>query len=341
MHFNKPSLLWLLLILIPLIFLGIYALVLFARFEVSPYFRSQIFRYSSLPNWKRRSVANFLYLFSFALAVLALSEPFITVQVKDSQYSNVRLIFVVDVSRSMVYAEDVEPNRLAAAKKYIKDIYNSLDGTYESSILPFAGDVNPYFCPLTTSRVSFLGMLEELDWRSAPTLGTDLTVAMQAVVNIYVKKEHIDKTGLNIIVLISDGGKEEAMATNRQKLLQVVRELSLKNFRIYTIGVGGTTAAPLVIRDDKGNFVRYLLEENKVATSQLDEEILQQVATLGHGEYYNLNSADPSFQVFRKIVLENRKVEGQRLKFEKIALQQYLFAGIVCILIFCLLLNKV
>jgi len=242
----------------------------------------------------------------------------------------------------MVYAEDVPPNRLEATRKQIREFYNSLDGVYECSILPFAGDVNPYFCPFTTTKLSFLGMLDELDWRSAPTLGTDLTKAMNAIKDIYIKKDKIDKSGLNIVVLLSDGGKEEALATNRIQLLQTTRELTSKNFKIYTVGVGSDKAAPLVVRDSKGGFVRYLTDaNNQISTSQLDEEILKQIAENGNGKYYNLNSSTALAYDLQKVIKENRKLVSERMKLEKFDLQSYLFAVTVCLLVVCLLLNKV
>jgi Ca-activated chloride channel family protein len=242
----------------------------------------------------------------------------------------------------MVYAEDVEPNRLGATRKQIKDFYNTLDGVYECSILPFAGDVNPYFCPFTITRLSFIGMLDELDWRSAPTLGTDLTKAMEAIQDVYIKKDKIDKSGLNIVILLSDGGKEEALGTNRPKLLQITRELSSKNFKIYTVGVGSDKAAPLVVRDSKGGFVRYITDRNnQIATSQLDEEILQQIAENGRGAYYSLNSSTALAYDLEKVIKENRKLISEKTKLEKFQLQPYLFSVTVSLLMLCLLLNKV
>jgi hypothetical protein len=273
---------------------------------------------------------------------LGLAEPYVMVNAKDKEYKDIRLIFVLDVSRSMVYAEDVHPNRLAAMKKYVKEFYSNLDGVYECSILPFAGDVNPYFCPLTKSKTSFIGMLDELDWRSAPTLGTDLTKAMESVRDVYVKQDKIDKSGFNIIILVSDGGKEESIATNKVQLLKVSRELANKNFKIYTIGVGGKKPCPLVLRDAKGSFTGYVFDNNKrIATSQVDEEILRQLAGIGHGKYYSLNTSTALTSDLKEIVAENQTLVTDRIRLEKLPLQGYLFSVTVVLLFGCLLLNKI
>lgn len=338
MYFERLMGLWLFVLLVPLFVTAVWAISFLKKFDTL----SDFLVYSRLPTWRRRYCVYGMYFLGIACSIFALTNPYIYVTVKDRKYSNIRIIFVVDVSRSMVYAEDVPPNRLEATKSQIRDFYHSLDGVYECSILPFAGDVNPYFCPFTTTKSSFLSMLGELDWRSAPTLGTDLTKAIDAINDIYVKKDKIDKSGLNIVILLSDGGKEEALATDRIKLLKMTRELGSKNFRIYTVGVGSDKATPLIVRDSKGGFVRYLTgTNNQISTSRLDEEILKQIAKNGGGRYYNLNSSMTLAYDLQKVIKENRRLVSEQTKLEKFDLQPYLFSVTVCLLMVCLLLNKV
>jgi Ca-activated chloride channel family protein len=341
MEFERPVAFWLLLVLLPILFTMALAVRSFYKFsKISN--AKEFLAYSRVPTWRRRIFACTLYLLAISSCIVAFAEPYVYYESKDKEYSNIRILFVVDVSRSMVFAEDVPPNRLEATKKQIKEFYNGLDGNYECSILPFAGDVNPYFCPFTTSRKSFLDMLEELDWRSVPTLGTDLTRSMEAIEEIYIKQDHIDKSGLNIVILLSDGGKEEAIATNRVKLMKATRNLAAKNFKVYTVGVGSDKPAPLVIRDTKGGFVRYVTDgKNQIATSQMDEEILQQIAENGNGKYYSLNSSTALAYDLEKVIKENRKLVSEKMKLEKLDLQHYLFSVTVILLMACLVLNKV
>lgn len=340
MQFDNPSYLWLLLVIIPISLLFFNSIRLFRKFERS--MAEEFFAYSSFPSWFRRSICCCAYLTLLTILILGLAEPYVMVDAKDKEYKDIRLIFVLDVSRSMVYAEDVAPNRMEAMKKHVKDFYLKLDGVYECSILPFAGETNPYFCPLTKSRASFVGMMDELDWRSAPTLGTDLTKAMESVRDVYVKQDKIDKSGFNIVILISDGGKEESVATNKIQLLKVSRELASKNFKIYTVGVGGDKPCPLVMRDAKGSFTGYVLDDSKrIATSQLDEEILRQLAEIGHGKYYSLNASAALALDLKEIVTDNQALVTDRIRPEKLPLQGYLFFVTVCLLFGCLLLNKI
>ena len=341
MHFDNPIAFWLFILLLPVLGSLAWAVRSFMKLGRIPDFKDFL-AYSKVPTVYRRVIVYGAYFAAFVLCMLAFTEPYIFVSTKDKEYSNIRIIFVTDVSRSMAYAEDVPPSRLEAMRKQIREFYGSLDGIYECSILPFAGDVNPYFCPFTRTRLSFLTALDELDWRTASAFGTDLTKAMEVINDVYVKKDKIDKSGLNIVILFSDGGREEALGTNRIKLLQITRELSSKNFKIYTVGVGSDKAAPLVVRDSKGVFVRYITNaQGQISTSQLDEEILKQVADNGNGAYYGLNASTELASDLDKVIKENRKLVSEKTKLEKFQLQPYLFAVTVCLLMLCLLLNKV
>lgn len=340
MQYDSPVYLWLLLVIVPIVFLFMNTIRMFKKFNSK--LAQEFLAYSKFPSWTRRGICHVGYVVMLAFLILGLSEPYIMVNGKDKEYKDIRLLFVLDVSRSMVFAEDIKPNRLEAMKKQVKDFYKNLDGLYECAILPFAGDANPYFCPLTKSRSSFIGMIDELDWRSAPVLGTDLTRAMASVRDVYVKQDKIDKSGFNIIILISDGGKEESIATNKIELLKISRELAGKNFKIYTVGVGGEKPCPLVVRDSNGGFKNYIIgEHNQPATSQLDEEILRQLASIGHGKYYSLNASAALASDLKEIVAENQALVSERIRLEKFPLQGYLFSATVCLLFGCLLLNKV
>jgi hypothetical protein len=341
MQFEEPLFLFGLLILLPLAFLFLRAVKLFKSFEsLTTYSKFQV--QSKIPGWHKRYSVYGLYTIAVVVIVCGLAAPYLYLPAKYKQHSNIRLLFVVDVSRSMVYAEDVSPNRLFAVKKQIKDFYLGLDGVYECSILPFAGDPNSYFCPFTTDGKAFLQMLDELNWDSAPSFGTDLTATFASIKDVYIGKDKIDQSGLNIIILFSDGGKEEALATDRPKLIRLANELVAKNFKIYSIGVGGQFPVPLVIRNAKGVFKDHVRDaKGHICYSQLDEEILSQLAVIGSGRYYNLNASTEISTDLNRVLDENKSITTDKIKLQKFQINPYLFligAGIIFI---CLFLNRV
>jgi len=114
MEFDNPSYLWLILIIAPVVLLFLNSVRLFRKFAGA--MPQEFFTYSSFPSWIRRGLCHGTYVSLLTFLVLGLAEPYIMVNAKDKEYKDIRLIFVLDVSRSMVYAEDIPPNRLAAMK---------------------------------------------------------------------------------------------------------------------------------------------------------------------------------------------------------------------------------
>jgi len=320
---------WVLLLLfaVPILFLlFIRSWNLFSKFRESNNF-SVFLNRSTFPTTKQRLAVCLIRLSAVGLIVIGLAEPFFYVTSKDNVYHNVRLIFLIDVSRSMEYAEDIPPNRLIAAKKEIAAVYSSLEGNYETAIIPFAGQPNLYYCPLTTSRMAISTALRELDGNYVPTLGTNLVAVFDSYSSTFVKIEDIEKSGLNLVVLLSDGGKHESSNIDRNKLLSIIRKLASKNSRVYTVGIGEKKSVPLVRRDERGDFIDYLRDKkNNVLYSQLDEEILETIAKAGNGSYVNFNS-DTKLQSFLyDLVMENRTAGGEVFEYEKFYFHPFCYA---------------
>jgi hypothetical protein len=280
--------------------------------------------YANVPSKLIRFSIGFLILLCVTGIIIGLAEPYIFLKDYIIKYENVRLIFIVDVSPSMAYAEDIAPNRLQASKEEIKKIYGSLDGKYTFCLIPFAGEPNPYYCPPTSSSDAFLMMLQELDLF---TEGTDITAAIEAFNKIIVKEYKLDESGVNLVILLSDGGREEALATERIKLLNIVRDLGRKNFKFYAVGVGGKEATPLIRRNNDKQFIDYQKDQyGKTEYSKLDEEILEKIAKVGNGRYFNFQAKDELVGFLNDVIKENRVAGGSSVVFKRQYLQSYLFA---------------
>jgi Ca-activated chloride channel family protein len=181
-------------------------------------------------------------------------------------------------------------------------------------------------------------MLEEL---GLFTQGTNIAAAIEAFNNIIVKEYKLDQSGVNLVILLSDGGKEEALATDRIKLLNIVKNLGSKNFKFFTVGVGGKEAAPLIERDNKGNFINYVKDDlGKAAYSKLDEEILEGVAKAGKGRYFNFQVKDELVGFLDGVIKENRTAGGIDISYKKYYLQAWLFAFAAVLLFFANILNR-
>jgi hypothetical protein len=338
MGFDNPLVLWLFILLPVAILLWYWTCRYFRRFEQSKQYQNFLY-HSRVPTWKKRLLVVAMRALVLSLVVLGLSQPFIHINSLEHKYKNVRLFFLLDVSLSMAYGEDVPPNRLAAAKKEIAEVYNVFDGTYESSIVPFAGDPNPYYCPLTYSRRAFLSHLKEVNDESAPSLGTDLVQAFKVFADGLYK--NLDRPGVNIIILLSDGGKEESAATDRSKLFAAIQKMSSKNFKVYTVGIGGIEPTPLIIRDSNGNFDDYIRDDNKkVYYSELDEEILMQIASNCHGSYLRYSKPGELYPFIESVIKENRILDTEQQVEKKLPLESYCFVLASVLLLGTGLMNK-
>jgi Ca-activated chloride channel family protein len=338
MNFESLKYLWLLLLVPPLAYLMARSWSLFGKFENSP--KMGLFSYASeRPSWAARWIVGFMRAAALSLIIVGLADPYVMRPTKEVRYKDVRIFYLMDVSGSMQYAEDVKPNRLVAVRGETARFMKSLDGNYETSIIPFAGSANPYYCPLTASPRVYVPLMERIGPDAAPTLGTDMTAAFD-VLEEAIRRDKLDETGVNVIFLITDGGKEEADATNRIKLNELVTKLASKNCRINVIGVGGREPAPLIRRDRQGSYVGPVLEEGQPATSQLDEEILMQLAESGKGNYIRFESENQLYTFLDVSLKENRVVSEGDIVYKKVTLQCYLFATAALLFWCCFLANR-
>jgi len=336
--FENPLFLWALLFVPLVVILLVYSWRCFKKFEQSPRIASFLYA-SRRPGWAARRVIAVVWLVSLSLLILGLAQPYVDVPTSEKKHKNVRIFFVVDVSRSMVYAEDIKPNRMVAARSELVELYKQLDGHYECSIIPFAGSPNVYYCPLTYSKRVILPLLEDLGPDTAPEYGTDLVKAVSALQNI-LKQEKLDQDGINLIILVSDGGKEEAEATNRVRLHALVQSMASKNCKFFTVGVGGRDPCELIKRYGDGSFDDFLKEDGKIQVSHLDEEILQAVADQGNGKYCHFHQKDQMRGFVNEAIQRNRIEEGAIVVTKRVYLEYYLYALCAILLWFGFIANK-
>lgn len=268
MTFDSPSNFWFLFLIIPA----------FVTFLLRNKYVPAL--YGNLPSIFARCFGFLLILISFVCLVFGLSSPSIT---KISYpYKDLRLFFLLDVSKSMAYVEDIKPNRLSAAKNEIKNAYYNMNGSYYSSLILFSGAVNKDYCPLTPKKNTFLKLLSDANEYTVDVPGTDMEGAFSSLAMI--SEEYKINSGKNIVVLLSDGGKEDSFDIDRSKILNVINDLKNKGFVFYVVGIGDVKPAPLVRRVN-GKFISYYPEKNKILTTVLDEDILKLIAHAGGGKY--------------------------------------------------------
>lgn len=205
-----------------------------------------------------------LVLGGLILAVLALIRPVSHPEEQTIKQEGRNIVFLVDVSRSML-AEDLVPNRLDRARFDIQASLPLLRGN-RVALVAFAGD-SILKCPLTTDYAFFNQAVDELSVHSVTRGGSSMGDAIRTVINDLFPEEE----SLMDIVLITDGEDQETFP------LEAAYKARDKGVRIIAVGMGNTEdATPLPDDSEEGG--GYLTYKEKVVYSSPDIKGLQEIA---------------------------------------------------------------
>jgi Ca-activated chloride channel family protein len=217
---------------------------------------------------------------------LGMARPQFGSKLKDVTRQGVEIMIALDVSNSML-AQDIKPNRLENARKFIERIIGKLQND-KLGIVVFAGDAFVQM-PITDDVRSARLFLSSVSTDMVPVQGTAIGKAIELAANSFTKDEEISK----IIILITDGENHEDDA------VAIANTLKEKNILIYTVGMGTAGGAPIpaprgggFMKDRSGNAI----------ISIPDENTLKDVASATGGVYVRAgNSADASDKILEEI----------------------------------------
>lgn len=254
-----------------------------------------------IPNFspERRRTKLTLMVVAIALGIVALSRPQFGEKRHEVKRTGIDIIVAIDTSRSML-AEDIQPNRLSAAKRNTRGLVRRLEGD-RVGIIAFAG-TSAVLCPLTLDYGAAEMILEELDTDIVSLPGTNLEDAIQKARESFVKGEQKHR----VLVLITDG---EATLGDP---IKAAREAYQEGIRVFCIGLGQPTGVPIPVRDEKGNLKEYKKDSRgELVQALLDEETLEQIVSVSDGVYYRASS---SLDELDLIYDEVRLMEEKELK---------------------------
>ena len=183
--------------------------------------------------------------FAFMFLVLAMMRPVSNPRLKEVEQTGRNLVFVVDVSRSML-AGDLAPNRLERAKY---DILNSLDSLSGNrvALVAFAG-VPVLKCPLTLDYVYFSQAVTDL-LTPIPSEGAVQIWVMPVRVVMDNLFDPDDRQSMDII-LITDGEDQDSFP------VESASRAGREGIRIVTIGLGNQEQGSPV-PSDEGEVLTY------------------------------------------------------------------------------------
>jgi len=216
------------------------------------------------PAARRAFIRTILVSVGCSSLVIALARPQADPIEEDSTVRGRDIVFLLDVSRSML-SRDVSPSRLERAKLWIKDLTATLKGD-RVGLVAFAG-VPVVVCPLTLDRGFFSLSLEELSPATSPRGGTLIGDAIRKTLS------DVFEPGLGRfrdIILITDGEDQGSFPV---EAAQKAGELGV---RIIALGIGSELEGSPVPVKDAGQ-TGYIEFEGQQVRSKLDSSTLAKI----------------------------------------------------------------
>lgn len=232
----------------------------------------------SKPGW-RRHVPAALFLTMLALLVMGFARPSDEVRVPRERAT---VIVAVDVSRSML-ADDVAPDRLAAARAAAREFVAELPEEFNAGLVAFAGNASVVVAP-GADRGSLRAGIDELSVESTgmpgTAIGESIAACLQAVRNLDARASEEPPPARAVV--LSDGAN-----TTGTPPQQAGAQAAEAGVPVDTISFG--TSAGVI---DGGGMPQPV---------PVNGQTLRAVAEQTGGGYYEAASADELREVYQDV----------------------------------------
>jgi Ca-activated chloride channel family protein len=229
-------------------------------------------------NW-RQHVAVLLALLTLAGAVVLFAKP--SGLVKVPRTTSVTVVLTIDVSLSME-AQDVDPDRITAAKQTAKQFLDKLPDDYRVSLVSFARYADVVVAP-TTNHTKVATAIDQLQLQEYTATGEGIFAALDVVKQSL--GDSVSGPGSKLpamIVLISDGKR-----TVGRSQVAAARAARAQGVPIYTVALG--TAQGVILND--GHQIRVTVEIGE----------LRQIAQISGGKAYVAATPDDLLDAYRDV----------------------------------------
>ena len=240
---------------------------------------------------RRRHIAPIVFLIAVGLLAVASARPQITLPVPRMEGV---VVLAMDVSSSMV-ADDVEPTRMDAAKMAAKSIVDRRPASARIGIVAF-GEGGLIVNPPTDDDQALYATIDRLESSSGTSLGTGIQTALNLALSgsgpDAAESAADDESGPRgafapaVIVLLTDGENTEPPDP-----LEVAQAAIDRGVRVHTVGIG--TGDGTIIEVDGFNLF-----------TQLNEPVLQEIAQLTEGDYFEVEAVEDLSSVYEGLETE-------------------------------------
>lgn len=248
---------------------------------------------SGLSSWKAnlRHLPFVLRLLAIILVIVAIAKPQTMFEEQNAEGEGVDIVLCIDVSGSMT-AQDLQPNRLEAAKAVAIDFVNKRL-TDRIAIVIFSGESFTQ-CPLTTDHRVLVSAIESIRnglLEDGTAIGSGLGTS--------VDRLRTSKSKTKVVVLLTDGENNGGLI-DPQTAKEIAKAFQIK---VYTIGVGTEGYAPQPQNTPTG----VIMVNGKVS---IDEKLLKEIANETGGKYFRAKDNQGLAGIYDEInSLEKSKVE--------------------------------
>lgn len=267
---------------------------------------------------------NLLLLLALIFFILALARP----QRADSRskrtVEGLDIVLVLDVSDSMLI-EDMKPyNRLESAKitiaNFVKQRISDRIG-----IVIFAGEAFTLVPPtldyqLILDRISQITTAASARIKDGTAIGVGMASGAARLKDSQAKSR--------VMIFMTDG-ENNSGTIDPETGLEITKGYGIK---IYSIGIGrsGPTKIPFYTQDLFGNKIKHY----QPFESTVNDELLNQMATVTNGKYFRASKEDSLSGVFNEInKLETTKIEDNKyVKYEEF-FPRFILIGLVLFLL--------
>ena len=272
---------------------------------------------------RRKIIKMIVLTTAVSLMIFSLARPQWGFEWKETKFKGIDLLIAIDVSKSML-ATDVKPNRLERVKLAVKDLVRKLNGD-RVGLVAFAGTAFLQ-CPLTIDYNGFLLTLDDLSVNTIPRGGTSISGAIREAINIFKGQDKKYKT----FILITDGDDLEGDP------LKAAKEAADEGIKIYCVGVGTSEGSLIPGIDERGSRAWVADRSGNVVKSQLNEELLKNIAISTGGSYVRATQSDSGLVLlYDKSIskLEKKDIEGKMNKQYQERFQYFLGIAILLLLV--------
>ena len=287
MRFEYPQLLWLMLVVPPALAVFFWWAMRRRQQLLTQFVQARLLPTLTVGISPARQKFRFTCLvLAVACAIIALARPQWGSTWDEVKQKGLDIVVAIDTSKSML-ATDIAPSRLERAKLAALELMQDAK-TDRMGLVAFAG-LAYLQCPLTIDDVAFQQSVQSLNVNTIPQGGTALAEAINTALTAFKEGDNY-----KVLVLFTDG------EDNDEGALEAAQRAAQEGLKIFTVGIGTAEGDLLRITDANGNSDYVRDSQGNVVKSHLNEELLQQIATITEGFYLPMRGAKTIDTLYEK-----------------------------------------